>query len=491
MRASNFVTGASALALLVGLGFATPALSGGLEDYLDDGEGYGADGPAATSDDWDNFYDQAPAEPEAAPAPTPIVEGPGLDDVGDAALSAAPDTGCALPGDAEASQDENANRRASLNEIDNGLSVDPCLILADAAIDTNGTTGGGGNNPNPNPNPNGGNAQSVLSVGALAPGSLFGGPTTNQSDPNAEIDSLLQVNVGTADRSSPDAEGPALIEANVLDGVLTGDGNTPGALQVTVLDAINGDGTLIDVADAGPLDALGGVLALGLDPLPSGFEDPGGIDGLGEINLGGEDPDGPLGFNAIQVNGVDDGLGPLANVYVADGIDEGFDNAIDVYAGTDPNAGENSSVAGVVVDQPELASLLNTIGVERATVLDGSDAGAGTPLGEVAYVEGGLGELLSPLGIGGSTAGSPDNDTGLDLLLEPLTLDSTDPSQDRFASLANAEVILVPLNDLLGGALTGDGALGALTDPLQSVLVPVLALVGGPTSTSPGGNPYP
>jgi len=494
MRVTRFVTGASALALLIGLGLASPAQAGGLEDYLDDGEGYGADGPAATSDDWDKFYDQAPAEPAAAPAPapTPIVEGPGLDDVSDAGLSAAPDTGCALPGDQDADQDENATRRAELNEIENGQSIDPCLIMADANINVNDTNGGGDNGGGGGGGGGGaGSAQSVLSVGALNPGSLFGGSTDNQADPNAEVDSLLQVNVGTPDRSSPDAEGPALIEANLFDGLLTGENGEPGALQVTVLDAINGDGQLLDTTSVGPLDALGGVLALGLEPGLSGFEDPENIDGLAEVNLGGNDPDGPLGFNAIQVSGPEDETGPLANAYIADGIDDGFDSVVDVYAGDDPYSGENSGVVGAVVDQPQLVELLNTIGVERVTVLDGSDTGGATPLGDVAYVEGGLGELLSPLGIGGANDNTNDNGTGLDLLLEPLGLDSTDPSNDRFASLANAEFLLVPLDSALGGALVGEGALGFLTGPLQGVLLPVSALLGGPTATTPGGNSFP
>ena len=491
MRVTQFVTGVSALALLVGVGLSSPVAAGGLEDYLDDGEGYGADGPAATSDDWDKFYDKAGSEPEAAPEPepAPMVEGPGLDDMSDASLTAAPDTGCILPGDEEASTDENATRRASLNDITNRDAIDPCLIMADAQIapNPNPTTP---TTPNP-PNGGPGQAQSLVSLGALAPGSLFGGSTTNQPASGQEIDSLLQVNVGTADRTSPDAEGPALIEANVFDGLLTGDNGEPGALQVTVLDAINGDGTLLDTTSVGPLDALGGLLALGLEPGTSGFTDPEGLDGLAEINLGGTDPDGPLGYNPIQINGVDDGLGPLANVYVADGMDDGYDSIVDVYAGDDPYAGENSSVVGAVVDQPELASLLNTLGIERVTVLDGSDTGGATPLGDVAYVEGGLGELLSPLGIGGANTNTGDNNTGLDLLLEPLTLDSTDPANDRFASLVNAEVLLVPLDSALGGALVGEGALAFLTGPLQGLLLPVSSLLGGPTATSPGGTAYP
>ncbi len=230
---SKLVASASALALMMGVGLATPSFAGGLEDYLDDGTGYDGDAPAATSSD----FDPAPeplAEPEAAPAPEPepVVQGPGLDDVSDAMLSEAPNSGCALPGE----EDPEGASRAALDRIDNDSMVDPCLATANVMINVNDT-----NNPGGNGNNNGGIAQSLLSVGALVPGALFGG--SNANNPAGQpIDSLLQVNVGTADRVGPNAEGPALIEVNVLDGLLVGDNNGPGALQVTVLDAINGDG---------------------------------------------------------------------------------------------------------------------------------------------------------------------------------------------------------------------------------------------------------
>jgi len=470
---SKTIAGASALALMIGLGLAAPVHAGGLEDYIDDGSGYDDTAPAATSDD----FDPAPApiaapEPIAEPEPAPVVTGPALDDVSDAMLSEVPDSGCAVPGEEDP---ENANR-ASLERIDNGAMLDPCLVTANVMINTNdanGPGGGGGNN-------NGGVAQSFLSLGVLNPGALFGGSTAN--NPNGQpIDSLLQVNVGTADRVGANAEGPALIEVNLLDGLLVGEDNGPGALQVTVLDGINGDGQLLDTV-ATPLDILGGLLALGTDPAPAGLADVENFDGLLELNLG-MDPDGSGGFNAIQGNLVGEDL-PLAHLTVGDGLDDGFDTVAAVQIGADPERGENASVATLVVDNPAVASLLNGLGVDRVTVLDGPDGASG--LGALVNVEGPLGQLLSPLGLGSNGAGGEG--TALDLVLAPLGLDggSMAPGANQgLTPLVNLGPVLDPVNGLLGGALTGQGPLGAVTGPLQGLLTPVLGLLGGAT---PVGN---
>lgn len=467
MQSKSLVAGASALALMIGLGLSAPVKAGGLEDYIDDGTGYDDTAPAATSDDFDPMPEEAVAEP-APIEEEPVVEGPGLDDIGDAMLSELPDSGCALPGEEEP---EEANR-ATLNSIDNGGMIDPCLATASVMINPNDTNG-----PNGPGNNNGNVAQSVLSLSALMPGSLFGGSTAN--NPSGQpVDSLLQVNVGTADRVGPNAEGPALIEVNLLDGLLVGENNGPGALQVTVLDAINGDGSLLDTTST-PLDILGGLLALGTDPAPAGLADVENFDGLVELNLG-LDPDGTAGFNAIQGNLVGEDLA-IGHLTVGDGLDDGFDTVAAVQIGADPEGGENPSAATLVVDNPALVSLLNGLGINRVTVLDGADGG-GSGLGAVANIEGPLGQLLSPLGLG---ADGPGGDgTALDLLLEPLGLAGSGmaPGTNQgLEALVNLSPVLDPVNGLLGGGLTGQGPLGALTGPLQGLLTPILGLLGGAT----------
>lgn len=381
--------------------------------------------------------------------------------------------------------------------------------------------------------PNGGSeASSLVNAGVIRAGgaALSGGDVS-------EIDSLLSVSAGDpVDDES--ANRPALIEATVGDNFLFGEDGQADPINVTVLDAINGDGTSVPEGGTSgtPLDALldpvnagtgdPGVLGLDLSGRPFSPADP-DFDGLVEANLGTDED--PVGFNLVQVDAFDDGLtGGIGHVTVGDGLlDEGAgsidsgdlgDNLVGVTLGPDPTGNENDNLAQVTLDNAAFGDLGDALGLRTAEVVnpDGlqTDPGLAALAGMTGPTEGALAPIvdlfrtgatapggggttgptgtpldavLGPLadaaggggGTGGGTTGTP-----LDVLVDPL---AGALGGGGGAPALPSELDPATLAALLGG---GGGAGGTTGTPLDAAIDPIAgALGGGGGTTGPTGTP--
>lgn len=261
--------------------------------------------------------------------------------------------------------------------------------------DNGGGDNGGGDNGGGD---NGGGDEPVVSApSSLIYLSLGEGPTDEGGIP--ALDSLAKITLGTEDPEN--AQGPALVDLRVGDGLIDDGAGGPGNLQITVLDAINGDGT--DEGLTGT--ALDGVLGINADTPPGGVTPPENIDGLAEVNLG-TDPD-PEGFNAIQVNAFNDEIADIGHVTVADGwFDEGDatlpdgdlgSELVGIDLGEDPTGNENDNTAQVTLDNAGFAALGDALGINRVNVIDPVIGPDGPSQTNLATIDGNPDGGLAPL----------------------------------------------------------------------------------------------
>ncbi|MGB1087358.1 MAG: hypothetical protein ACPG06_03220, partial [Alphaproteobacteria bacterium] len=188
------------------------------------------------------------AEPEPEPEPPFNVAMGGINDL---------KSPCAT----DQTEEDSAHLRSSLDSVlaapedDVSAGCGQGIDVADAGKGIDFTDGGDNNSDGPS---------SLVGLGALT----AGGAALSGGDPS-EIDSLLSVSAGDPGDDEV-ANRPALVELTVGDNFLFGDEGAADPINVTVLDAINGDGTSVPEGGTSgtPLDAL-------LDPVNAGTGEPG------------------------------------------------------------------------------------------------------------------------------------------------------------------------------------------------------------------------
>lgn len=406
----------------------------------------------------------APVEVAAEPEPEPEMPAPAPFSVALGNSMDALDSPCATGQTAE----DNATLRSELDQV-----------LASPSDEFSAGCGNGVNvadiDPDTEPRPpvgDSGGPSSLIGLGAISAGgaALTGGDTS-------EIDSVLSLSVGDPGDDAA-ANRTSLVEVTLGDNFLFGEDGQSDPINITLLDAINGDGSSAPEGGTSgtPLDALldpvnngtgePGLLSLDLSGRPTSPADP-NFDGLVEANVG--DDEDPAGFNLVQVDALDDELtGGVAQISVGDGVlDEGpgtiadgdlGDNLIGVTLGPDPTGNENDNLVQATLDNAGFADLGTALGISSIEVLNPTELQNGTmEPATLAEINGDESGALAPLAEQFQFSDGTDTGGG----------ETTGPTGTPL------DAVLGPLADAAGGGDGGGETTGPTGTPLDAVLAPL------------------
>ncbi len=273
------------------------------------------------------------------------------------------------------------------------------VILSATETDNGGDDGGGDDGGGDDGGGDDGGGDTTTQSSSLVYGGVVNIPTDEEGSPAIdEVDSLASVTIGTTDPDNADR--PAVVDLRIADGLVDNGSGEAGALDVTVLDAINGDGT----GEGATGTELDGVLKIGAENAPGGATPPENIDGIAEVNLG-TDPD-PAGFNAVQVDTFNDEIAEIGHVTVGDGLfDENLalqdgdlgTELIGIDLGGDPTFNENDNVAQVTLDNPAFDDLGEALGIDYVDVVNPPIEGEEPGLNTLIDIGGNPDGALAPL----------------------------------------------------------------------------------------------